>query len=162
MFKNQFLGASLISISVSLAYAQDSPSRVDSFIEHLAPSTSSDPGSTGVIPVQAATESEIVGRLAWSEPRSVGGSTAAVRLPVIITGHESEVVGAIRGLPSMQVAVAFQGDSDALAPESGALLGDLGKALNNPKLANSRFVIGVHTDSVGSEISIFLACAPKQ
>ncbi len=60
------------------------------------------------------------------------------KLPVTIEGHESEVMDAIKGLPSMLVAVAFQGASDALAPESGALLGDLGKALNNPKLANSR------------------------
>ena len=69
----------------------------------------------------------------------------------MIKGHKSEVINAIRGLPSMQVAVAFQGASDALAPESGALLGDLGKALDNPKLANSRFVIGVQTNSVGSD-----------
>jgi outer membrane protein OmpA-like peptidoglycan-associated protein len=134
-----------------LAHAQDSSSKVNSFIKDLAPATGSDAGSIQVIPVPAATESKIVGRLAWSESRSVGGSATAAKLPATVKGHESEVMDAITGLPSMQVAVAFQGATDALATESGALLGDLGKALNNPRLANSRFVIGVHTDSVGSD-----------
>ena len=51
----------------------------------------------------------------------------------------------------MQVAVAFQGASDALAPEAGVLLSDLGQALASAKLANSRVMIGVHTNSVGSD-----------
>jgi len=54
-------------------------------------------------------------------------------------------------LPSVQVAVAFQGASDALAPESGALLGALSQALTDPRVAASRIMIGVHTNAVGSD-----------
>jgi outer membrane protein OmpA-like peptidoglycan-associated protein len=149
--RSALLGASVGALFFAVAQAQESPARIDSIIDKLAPSTPGASGSSDVLSVQAATESEIVGRLAGSESRSIGPAPADLKLPEPTTGLEAKVMQAIRGLPSMQVSVAFQGASDALAPESGALLDDLGRALNNSKLSNSRFLVGVHTDAIGSD-----------
>ncbi len=151
MTRSVLFGVSISALFLAAALAQESPPRVDNMIDKLAPSTLGASGSADVLSVQAATETEILGRLAGSESRSVGTAPTDLKLPVPTKELEAKVMQAIKGLPSMQVAVAFQGASDALAPESGALLGDLGRALNNSKLSNSRFLIGVHTDSVGSD-----------
>ncbi len=133
------------------AFAQDAGNMVD----QLLPATATPPAAAADAPVfsvQSATKSEMVGRLGSAMlTRSIDPKTAKARSLVLGQGHEAEDLAALRPLPSMQVAVAFQGASDALAPESGALLGTLAEALNDPKLASYRFVIGVHTSSVGSD-----------
>ena len=100
--------------------------------------------------LQSVTKDEIVDRLSFSPSRSLESSPKPTKLP-FVKGQEYELLAALKGMPSMQVAVAFQYLSHALAPEAGALLSDLGQALASAKLANSRVMIGVHTNSVGSD-----------
>jgi outer membrane protein OmpA-like peptidoglycan-associated protein len=54
-------------------------------------------------------------------------------------------------LPSTDLEVYFAYDSDAVLPEARALLDNLGKALTDLRLADSRFVLVGHTDAKGSE-----------
>jgi hypothetical protein len=65
-------------------------------------------------------------------------------------GHETEAISLRGKLPSVQVAVSFQSNSDALSPEAGILLATMSQALSDPSLAKFKFVIGVYTNSVGS------------
>ena len=122
-------------------------------IDQLVPKGAENPpndGSGSVLTLQSVTKDEIVDRLSFSPSRSLQSSPKPTKLP-LVKGQESELLAALKGMPSMQVAVAFQGASDALAPEAGALLSDLGQALASAKLSSSRVMIGVHTNSVGSD-----------
>jgi len=145
----------LLALGVFLVAARSaiaaSPGDVDDMIKQLLPADAkpvTPAGSGAVLSVQAATKDEIVNRLSLSANRSLGVGPAA---PAFVKGREAEVLHALGAFPSMEVAVAFQGGSDALAPDSGSLLETLGAALADPRLASSRMVIGVHTDSVGSD-----------
>jgi outer membrane protein OmpA-like peptidoglycan-associated protein len=144
-------GAFILASSPTIAQAGDVSVRT--MIDQLVPKgaeTSLNDGSGSVLTVQSVTKDEIVDRLSFSPSRSLQSSPKAAKLP-LVKGQETELLEALRGMPSMQVAVAFQGASDALAPEAASLLSDLSQALASAKLANSRVVIGVHTNSVGSD-----------
>ena len=52
---------------------------------------------------------------------------------------------------TVDLAVFYEFDSAALTPQAKALLTDLGRALQSPKLANARFLIAGHTDAKGSK-----------
>jgi outer membrane protein OmpA-like peptidoglycan-associated protein len=54
-------------------------------------------------------------------------------------------------LPSTDLEVYFAYDSDVVLPEARTLLDNLGKALTDARLADSRFVLVGHTDAKGSE-----------
>src|SRR6202166_3616848 len=144
------LGVALLA-STSV-FAQSAPDVSDMITQLVPADAKTAPTDIGdsVLTVQGASRDEIVKRLGFSETRSIGTQPGAP-LPPFTKGREGEVLRALNGRPSIQVAVAFQGASDALAPESGALLGALGQALTDPKVASSRILIGVHTNSVGSD-----------
>jgi len=55
-------------------------------------------------------------------------------------------------LPSINIKVYFEFDSDILKPEALDVLNNLGKALTFGELNNYRFQIAGHTDAVGSDI----------
>ena len=142
-----------VALLASTSVFAQSPPDVSDMINQLVPADAKTaPTETGdsVLTVQGASRDEIVKRLGFSATRSIGTQPGAP-LPPFTKGREVEVLRALNGRPSIQVAVAFQGASDALAPESGALLGALGQALTDPKVASSRILIGVHTNSVGSD-----------
>jgi outer membrane protein OmpA-like peptidoglycan-associated protein len=142
-----------VALLASTSVFAQSPPDVSDMINQLVPADAKTaPTETGdsVLTVQGASRDEIVKRLGFSATRSIGTQPGAP-LPPFTKGREVEVLRALNGRPSVQVAVAFQGASDALAPESGALLGALGQALSDPKVASSRILIGVHTNSVGSD-----------
>src|SRR5271163_690003 len=142
-----------VALLASTSVFAQSPPDVSDMINQLVPADAKTaPTLTGesVLTVQGASKDEIVRRLGASATRSIGTQPGAP-LPSFTKGREVEVLRALNGRPSVQVAVAFQGASDALAPESGALLGALGQALSDPKVASSRILIGVHTNSVGSD-----------
>ena len=153
MRKFGIVATSALILASYPAIAQEGNNSVKTMIDQLVPKgaeNSPNDGSESVLTLQSVTKDEIVNRLSFSPSRSLQSSPKAGKLP-LVKGQETELLEAVRGLPSMQVAVAFQGASDALAPEAGALLSDLGQALANAKLANSRVMIGVHTNSVGSD-----------
>ena len=144
------LGVALLaSTSVFAQSPPDASDMINQLVPADAKTAPTDIGDS-VLTVQGASRDEIVKRLGFSATRSIGTQPGAP-LPPFTKGREVEVLRALNGRPSIQVAVAFQGASDALAPESGALLGALGQALSDPKVASSRILIGVHTNSVGSD-----------
>jgi outer membrane protein OmpA-like peptidoglycan-associated protein len=145
------LGLFLSVSSVALAQSTDN---ANDMINKLVPSEATPalaPEVETVLTVQTATKNEILGRLGFSASRSLGKAPAPAQLPPFAKGRETELLAALKPLPSVQVAVAFQGASDALAPDAGPLLGQLAQALSDSKLSASRVVIGVHTNSVGSD-----------
>jgi hypothetical protein len=145
------LGALLLASTAAVAQSTDG---VNGIVNQLLPADAhgaDSEASSVVLTIQAATRSELLDRLGFSGVRSLGNPAPAVKLPPLVKGNETELLLAIRALPSVQVAVAFQGASDALAPEANALLGQLGDALADPKLASSHFVVGVYTNSTGSD-----------
>ena len=153
MFRRSTL---LLGLLVSVAAVHDGLAQTaqDDMINQLLPAgakpAASAEAAPAVLSVQAATKDQIVSLLGTPvASRSIGASGTP---PLVLgPGHEGQNLAVLRNLPSMQVAVAFQGGSDALSPDAGAVLSTLGAALNDPKLASYRFVIGVHTDSVGSD-----------
>ena len=153
MAKFSSLQAGLLAsvVLVLPAFAGDA----DDMIKQLLPTKAGKPVAPvepPVLSVQAATKDEIIGRLGSDLlARSVDPKVRPRQSILLAQGHEAEALSTLRALPSMQVAVAFQGSSDALAPESGPLLGTLAEALTDTKLASYRFVIGVHTNSIGSD-----------
>ena len=66
--------------------------------------------------------------------------------------RDSEAAPAARGddRPSLDLSVQFQSGSANLTPAAIHTLDRLGKALASPQLANDRFRIEGHTDTVGS------------
>ncbi len=152
MKNSGFLALGLLLSSSVLALAQTADNAND-MIKKLVPveaATSAGTDPDPILSTQVATKDEIVNRLRVAANRSLGKMPAA-QLPPFAKGRETEVLTALKALPSVQLAVAFQGASDALAPESGALLGELSQALSDSKLAADHVVIGVHTNAVGSD-----------
>src|SRR3984957_2979535 len=153
MHKFGIIATSAFVLASHPSIAQERNDSVKTMIDQLVPKGAENPpndGSGSVLTLQSVTKDEIVDRLSFSPSRSLESSPKPTKLP-FVKGQESELLAALKGMPSMQVAVAFQGASDALAPEAGVLLSDLGQALASAKLANSRVMIGVHTNSVGSD-----------
>ena len=153
MHKFRIIATSAFVLASHPSIAQEGNNSVKTMIDQLVPKGAENPpndGSGSVLTLQSVTKDEIVDRLSFSPSRSLESSPKPTKL-LFVKGQESELLAALKGMPSMQVAVAFQGASDALAPEAGALLSDLGQALASAKLANSRVMIGVHTNSVGSD-----------
>ena len=144
-------GVALISLLSVEAYADSATTDVNSMVDQLAPKADAAPPSSAVLTVKTATELNVVERLQLSPSRAVGGAAQAIRLPSPERGHELEILHALAGRPAIEVAVDFQGGSDALVQGSTEFLGNLAAALNDPKLAGQRFLIGVHTDLVGSD-----------
>jgi outer membrane protein OmpA-like peptidoglycan-associated protein len=105
-----------------------------------------------VMELNLATKDEILRRLAASSgaSRSVGPQVTRPERINLAPGHETEALSLLGKLPTVQVAVSFQGNSDALSPDAGILFATIGQALSDPSLAKFKFVIGVHTNSVGS------------
>ena len=99
----------------------------------------------------------IVDRLAPKKPltRGIGapGAQPRTRQIVIEPGQEGKVLAAVKEekLPSLDIRVPFDYNSDVLTREAQAVLKPLGEALKDPKLAKARFLIGGHTDAKGSD-----------
>ena len=151
-FKRAILASSVAALVLSPhLHAEDLNS--DSIIRQLLPKdpTPSTPllGPTPV-DVGTLTSADVLTRLSPGEGRSLGATTqhpASVRL---VDGREADTLASIQAFPSMQIAVAFQGSSDALAPDSTVLISVLGQALRSQKLASSKILIGVQTNALGS------------
>jgi outer membrane protein OmpA-like peptidoglycan-associated protein len=106
--------------------------------------------SPSVIEVNSATKDEILRRVSSRASRSVGPQLTRPERINLAPGHEAEALSLLGKLPSIRVAVSFQGNSDALSTEAGILLATMSQALSDPSLVKSKFVIGVYTNSVGS------------
>ena len=58
---------------------------------------------------------------------------------------------AVRTEPSIDLQILFDFNSDGIKKESLSQIGEIAKALNSPKLQNTRILIEGHTDSAGSD-----------
>jgi outer membrane protein OmpA-like peptidoglycan-associated protein len=85
--------------------------------------------------------------------RSLGGArpAAVTRQIVVEPGREDQVLKDTRDLPSVNIRVTFGYNSDVLTHEGAAALRPLGIALRDERLKGFRFLIGGHTDAVGSD-----------
>ena len=112
--------------------------------------------AAGPADAQGLDKESIVDRLAPKKPLTRGISAAAPRRTrqiVIEAGREEEVLAAVREdrLPSLDIRVPFDYDSDVLTREASFLLRPLGEALRDPRLARARFLVGGHTDARGPD-----------
>lgn len=87
---------------------------------------------------------------------SVGSSARPRRAsrpkPIVVRpGREDELLAATRDLPSADLKVLFEYDSDRLTTEGRDALAPLGEALQDARLQSSRFLIAGHTDAKGSD-----------
>src|SRR5215218_588799 len=84
--------------------------------------------------------------------RSLSGARPAPlsRQIVVEPGREDQVLKDTRDLPSVNIRVTFGYDSDVLTWDGIAALKPLGAALRDDRLKTFRFLIGGHTDAVGS------------
>jgi outer membrane protein OmpA-like peptidoglycan-associated protein len=97
------------------------------------------PSSEGTAPAQAGSQGSPV------VPAATGQARVASAKPVAHATAPAETSG-----PSVNLTVNFPNGSADLTPEAMATLDALGKALASSDLANYRFRIEGHTDTVGS------------
>ena len=84
--------------------------------------------------------------------RSLGGARPApTRQIVVEPGREDQVLKDTRDLPSVNIRITFDYNSDVLTYEGAAALKPLGLALRDERLKSFRFLVGGHTDAVGSD-----------
>jgi OmpA-OmpF porin, OOP family len=106
------------------------------------------PSSDGTAPTQAGSQSGAV------VPAATGQTHVASAKPVThataSAPASAAAAGAGAGGPSVNLTVNFPNGSADLTPEAMATLDALGKALASSDLANYRFRIEGHTDTVGS------------
>lgn len=69
----------------------------------------------------------------------------------VVPGQQDQVLAATTNQPSVSVRVLFDYGSDNLTADGKAGLGPLGRALQDPRLQNSRLLISGHTDARGSD-----------
>lgn len=100
----------------------------------LAPNTSSAQGTPST--------NQIVKSLT---PTSTSGATRGIRVAPTGTGGAPAAE-----TPAVSLTVQFATGSAELTPQATHVLDNLGKALNTPSLANYRFRIEGHTDTVGT------------
>jgi outer membrane protein OmpA-like peptidoglycan-associated protein len=63
----------------------------------------------------------------------------------------AEIAPLVANLPSISMEIYFEYNSAAISPESMPSLLALGKALIDPRLRSDQFIVGGHTDAVGSD-----------
>lgn len=107
----------------------------------------------GVIPVTASddapTSQEIIDALL---PRGLHDAKRGARsLDAALGGRGITVSGDEPEIPSINLRVAFEYDSDALSNDGMLTLQRLGEALTNDALANARFRVVGHTDARGTD-----------
>ena len=127
------------------AFAQGNPS-ADQIINSLKPSGNLISGGTRGIRLAAPVGGETPGT-SPVVPAATGQPRVASARPM----HAPAATSAAVAGPSVNLTVNFPNGSADLTPEATATLDQLGKALASSDLANFRFRIEGHTDTVGSK-----------
>ena len=115
------IGAALLGTTARTAWAQTNPS-AEQLVRSLTP-TSTMGASRGV---------------------RIANPTAAA------PAGGGRVTAPAEALPSASLSVLFATGSAELTPSAIATLNELGKALNDPRIASGKFRIEGHTDTVGT------------
>ena len=147
--RNIALVLAALAVSQVPANAQEANNVLDQLVPS-ATAAAQPPKLSGELAPAAPTSDAILTQLSGTPATRSLGDTPGNRI-VLAAGGEGEALAAMRRLRSIEVAVNFQGSSDALTAETGGVLASLGLALTDPKLASSKFVIGVHTNAPGSD-----------
>jgi outer membrane protein OmpA-like peptidoglycan-associated protein len=139
-------------IASTPVFAQSNPSS-ESIINSLRPTGNltaggtrgirlAAPSSDGTAPAQAGSQSSSV------VPAATGGQARVASAKPVT--HATAPAPAEASGPSVNLTVNFPNGSADLTPEAMTTLDALGKALASSDLANYRFRIEGHTDTVGS------------
>ena len=124
-------------VGVVPAFAQSSPS-ADQIINSLKPSGNLLSGGTRGIRLAPPSDST-----SPVQPVATGQARYAAAKPMAAPAAQSNS-------PSVSLTVDFATGSADLTPQARATLDQLGRALSSSELANFRFRIEGHTDTVGS------------
>jgi outer membrane protein OmpA-like peptidoglycan-associated protein len=135
------IGAAL-SMTAGLAFAGDSVVRADQIVTALKPKPLTRGLSIGpqqVDTVAIARETKFVDGLRNRPTRSLS------------LGERQEIAELAAAKPQINLEIQFDFNSADISRSSTQAVQELGKALSNPSLKGSTFVVAGHTDAVGGE-----------
>jgi outer membrane protein OmpA-like peptidoglycan-associated protein len=84
--------------------------------------------------------------------RSLTGDRAPTRQIVVEKGNEAAIIEAKKDLPKVNIKIQFEFNSAILTPEGRGALKVLADALKDPALQGQKFLVGGHTDAVGTAV----------
>lgn len=136
------VAAGLLFLAGEQAVAQQPPSQ-SQILDALKPKTRgltrSLSGAGQVAPAQSAEEKRFINSLRTRSTRA-------------ITVEEREKVAEIvKDKPKIDLEITFDYDSAAITPRAIPVLTNLGRALSDPELKGTVFMVGGHTDAKGGE-----------
>jgi outer membrane protein OmpA-like peptidoglycan-associated protein len=132
--------AIIASLAAPPARAQSNPS-ADDIIQSLKPGGNLTQGLRGIKMAPAASATP-----AATTTTTTTSTTTSTAAP----SHTTAPPPPADGAPSVSLTVEFASDSAELTPQTRQTLDQLGRALSSPDLAQFRFRIEGHTDTVGS------------
>ncbi|MDI4235971.1 OmpA family protein [Bradyrhizobium sp. Arg237L] len=135
------IGAAL-SMTAGLAFAGDGVVRADQILNALKSKPLTRGLSTGpeqVDTTATAKETKFVDSLRNRPTRSLS------------LGERQEIAELAATKPQINLEIHFDFNSAEISKSSAQAVQELGKALSNPSLKGSTFVVAGHTDAVGSE-----------
>jgi outer membrane protein OmpA-like peptidoglycan-associated protein len=134
------LGAAL-SMTAGLAFAADNNVSADQILNALQPKplTRSLSGAPQADPSVKAREISFVDGLRNRKTRSLS------------MGEREEIAAIASNKPKIDLDIQFDYNSAEISKTSLSSVQELGKALANPSLKGSTFVVAGHTDAIGSE-----------
>jgi outer membrane protein OmpA-like peptidoglycan-associated protein len=130
-----------LSMTAGLALAADGTVSADKIISALQPKPLTRGLSTGpqADPVVKAKEVSFVKTLRNRTTRSLS------------LGEREQIAEIAATKPNIDLEIQFDYNSAAISKSSTQAVQELGKALSNPNLRGSTFVVAGHTDGIGSD-----------
>jgi outer membrane protein OmpA-like peptidoglycan-associated protein len=134
------IGAAL-SMTAGLAFAGDNDVSADQILNALQPKPLTRGLSVGpqADPAVKAHEVSFVDTLRNRRTRSLS------------SGEREEIAEIASTKPKIDLEIQFEYNSAEISPSSMSSVQALGKALSNPNLKGSTFVVAGHTDAIGGE-----------
>ncbi|NVN88325.1 MAG: OmpA family protein [Rhodopseudomonas sp.] len=131
------IGAGL-AMSVGTAFAADDVTE-DQIIKALAPKKPLTRGLSAATPAPNPDEGRFVSTLRNRTTRSLS------------SGEREQIAAIAQDKPNIDLEITFDYNSAKISERAGPAVDALGKALSNPELKGSTFVVAGHTDGVGGE-----------
>jgi outer membrane protein OmpA-like peptidoglycan-associated protein len=130
----------VLSMTAGVAFAGDTVS-ADKILKALRPTSPTRGLSVGpqVDPAAQAKEASFVATLRNRKTRSLS------------LGERQEIAELAATKPKIDLEIRFDYNSADISKSSEPAVNELGKALSDPSLKGSTFVVAGHTDAVGSE-----------
>jgi outer membrane protein OmpA-like peptidoglycan-associated protein len=140
-FKTITLGAAL-SLSAGLALAADNTVSADQILSALKPPPVTRGLSVATAPADSAVKAKQAGFIAMLRNRK----TRSLSL-----GEREQIAEIAATKPKIDLEIQFDYNSAAISKASMGAVQELGKALSDPSLKGSTFIVAGHTDAVGGE-----------